>query len=75
MSPEIMHVDSIITPPPGVTSNFDNPVSRENEIYIASGVFLPLMTGFLILRVYTRMKFSRQLGADDCEFQSGIYDR
>ena len=55
-------------PPPGVTSNFENPYSLavlpRGFIYAT----LPPMVLFLGLRFYTRIKITRQVGIDDCQF-------
>ncbi|KAI1243895.1 hypothetical protein MGN70_013762 [Eutypa lata] len=42
-------------PPPGVTSNFENPESLVRVNYIAMGVAIPLTTVFFTLRAYTRI--------------------
>ena len=59
-------------PPEGVTSNFENPYSLavlpRGFIYAT----LPPMVVFLGLRFYTRIKISRKVGIDDCEFLSGM---
>ncbi len=55
-------------PPAGVTSNFENPYSLavlpRGFIYAT----LPPMLVFLGLRFYTRIKITRNVGVDDCEF-------
>ncbi|KAI0894988.1 hypothetical protein F4806DRAFT_503391 [Annulohypoxylon nitens] len=43
------------SPPPGVTSNFDNPETLVNKNNIAMGVSIPLITIFFFLRVYVRL--------------------
>lgn len=59
-------------PPEGVTSNFENPYSLavlpRGFIYAT----LPPMVVFLGLRFYTRIKISRKVGIDDCEFSPEV---
>lgn len=57
----------LMQPPPGVTSNFINPPSLANVIIAVQAVFLTLMLGLVILRIYTRAYLTRSLGWDDCE--------
>lgn len=54
-------------PPPGVTPNFENPVSIWSEIVPSNLVGLSLATAFLCMRIYTRVVVSRAPGWDDCE--------
>jgi hypothetical protein len=57
-----------IPPPPGVTSNFDDPESRAwlpRNLMIA---FITLMVVTIALRLLARFKIKQRLGADDCEF-------
>lgn len=54
-------------PPPGVTPNFINPPSIGNTIIVVNVVFLTLMLGFVILRIYTKGVLTRSLGWDDCK--------
>ncbi len=54
-------------PPPGVRPNFDNPVSRANQVQIATGLTAPPMALLMALRIYSRLA-SKSWGADDCTF-------
>ena len=54
-------------PSSGVTPNFINPPSIGNAIIVVNVVFLTLMLGFVILRIYTKGVFTRSLGWDDCK--------
>jgi hypothetical protein len=53
------------TPPPGVISNFVNPVSSSPACRIVIFITLPLMIFFLALRVYVRQYRARAASADD----------
>lgn len=53
-------------PPPGVTPNLENPLSRAHNVIIVNAVFLTFATFFVMLRVYTRAFISRAWGSDDC---------
>lgn len=55
-------------PPPGVTPNFEDPVSVAYRVYptIALGSFLSI--SFLALRIYTKVRIIRKFGLDDGEF-------
>ncbi|KAI1814029.1 hypothetical protein GGS20DRAFT_550281 [Poronia punctata] len=48
-----------LPPPPGVTSNFEHPVSLKEQNNIAIGVSIPLTTIFFLVRVYTRIWIKR----------------
>lgn len=56
-----------IPPPPGITSNFDHPVSLKGVMNIAMGVAIPLTTVFFLLRTYVRIWIKRQWIGEDCE--------
>ncbi|KAI9755494.1 MAG: hypothetical protein M1815_004907 [Lichina confinis] len=52
-------------PPPGVTSNFVDPVSRA-DIHAWVSIISPIVAGiFFLLRMYTRIFITRVLGWDD----------
>ncbi|KAJ3560660.1 hypothetical protein NPX13_g9228 [Xylaria arbuscula] len=53
-----------LAPPPGVTPNFVDPDTREHLPKITAYVTLPPMVLLLVLRFYTRLKFTA-LGVDD----------
>lgn len=57
-------------PPPGVTPNFDNPMSRGGPIIVVNIISLLLSTCVLFLRVYTRRFIVRLMDLSDCK-QSG----
>ncbi|KAI1181214.1 hypothetical protein F4777DRAFT_526343 [Nemania sp. FL0916] len=48
-----------LPPPPGVTSNFDHPLTLKRQNNIAIGVSIPLTTIFFFLRAYTRIWIKR----------------
>ncbi|OTA70409.1 hypothetical protein K449DRAFT_460184 [Hypoxylon sp. EC38] len=51
-----------MTPPPGVTPNFDEPFSIAPACRIITGVTMGFMYCFLALRVYTRWWLTRRFG-------------
>ncbi|KAL8654919.1 MAG: hypothetical protein Q9226_003243 [Calogaya cf. arnoldii] len=54
-----------LPPPPGVRSNFDNPVTRGPDVVIASSICLTLMLSLVVMRFYTKIAIKRKLGWDD----------
>ena len=54
-------------PPKGIVPNLINPESRDNQVYIISGVFMGLMLVFLALRIYAKIGIQKARGWDDCE--------
>ncbi|MCJ1266643.1 hypothetical protein MMC22_006528 [Lobaria immixta] len=52
-------------PPPGVTSNFDNPESRAYETVIVFTIYLTIMMSIFLLRIYSKIFVTRSLGWDD----------
>jgi hypothetical protein len=54
-----------VTPPTGVTPNFDNPPSKAFIYYIVASISTALMTFFVILRLYVRSRITRALWWDD----------
>lgn len=56
-----------MTPPDGVTSNFVDPESRASATRIVICIALALMSLFLVLRVYSRLKTRGTFEVDDCE--------
>ncbi|RWA08420.1 hypothetical protein EKO27_g6692 [Xylaria grammica] len=54
-----------LPPPPGVTSNFEHPVSLKEQNNIAIGVAIPFLTIFFTLRVYTRIWIRRSWILED----------
>ncbi|KAI0973737.1 hypothetical protein F4678DRAFT_459226 [Xylaria arbuscula] len=54
-----------LPPPPGVTSNFEHPVTLKQKNNIAIGIAVPLTTIFFLLRVYTRIWIKRTWIVED----------
>jgi len=54
-------------PPPGVVPNFVDPPSRDYLVKTIYYVTLPLIVLATVGRLYTRIKFMRIFGADDCK--------
>lgn len=52
-------------PPPGQTSNFDDPQTRGPLFIITSSVFLAIMWIILILRIYSKVRIIRKFWWDD----------
>jgi len=65
--PEMLAQLPALQPPPGVVPNFVNPQSIAHQTRTAIYVTLPLMLLFLVLRLYTRLRILRAVGADDCK--------
>ncbi|KUI66481.1 hypothetical protein VM1G_02343 [Cytospora mali] len=55
----------VMAPPPGVVSNFVNPVSLAPMCLAVITVTLSLMILFVALRFYARLRMSHAMGADD----------
>lgn len=55
-----------LTPPPGVTSNFDNPKTLKSSFVAVNASFLSLMVFVVAIRIYSRGVIARVLGWDDC---------
>lgn len=66
LDPEMLMHIPVHPPPPGVTSNFIDPLSRAYQTRIAIGVMLALMVPLLFLRLYTRLRVTKTFGLDDC---------
>lgn len=54
-----------IAPPPGVTSNFENPVSHDSVNIVFHTICISLATVFLVMRFYTRYFILHWLAWDD----------
>lgn len=52
-------------PPPGQTSNFNNPESRGPAIITVCSVFVGIMWPILVLRLYSKVWVIRSFGWDD----------
>lgn len=60
-------IEMIHYSPPGVTPNFVNPPSIIALTDIGPGVVFPIVTIFVLLRLYTKRFINRTgLGAEDC---------
>lgn len=57
---------SAMPPPPGVTSNFEDPVTLGPIWRATICVSVALAVVSLALRLYTRLYVTRSIGADDC---------
>ena len=55
-----------LLPPPGVTSNFINPVSHGPALVITSAVCITLMIICVTIRLYTKFYIRKTWGWDDC---------
>jgi hypothetical protein len=58
---------TILDPPPRVTPNFTNPVSRVHLVYISTGICIPLVLFFATLRFYAKLKIMKAKVWSDCE--------
>lgn len=58
----------VILPPPGVIPDFEHPESRGYQIILANAILFPLVTLFVVLRIYTRAIIVRNVGSDDCKY-------
>ena len=55
----------IMAPPPGFTSNFDNPESEVKPIVATDSVMLTFTVLFVAVRLYTKTRITRNFGVDD----------
>jgi hypothetical protein len=62
---QLMHIP-LMPPPPGITSNFNDPPTRGKQTQIAIAVTLSFMIPLLILRIRTRLRYHKAFGLDDC---------
>jgi hypothetical protein len=62
-----MAVTPAATPPHGLDSNFDDPPSKAEAVYIVMSVCLGLVTLLVAIRIYTRARITKSLWWDDCE--------
>ena len=53
------------TPPEGVVPNFDNPVTRDTEIYVGMGICIGITVVFVTLRLYVKLAVTHMWGWDD----------
>jgi hypothetical protein len=71
MSPEMLAAlanSPAGVPPLGISPNFDNPPSKDQEMLVLNVVFLPLMLLAVVMRLLVKAKFIHQFGWDDCRF-------
>ena len=54
-------------PPLGVQPNFDNPPSKDEQMLVLNGVFLPLMLIAVTMRLVVKARVIKQFGWDDCK--------
>lgn len=65
MTPELLAKTPAGKPPPGVVPNFIDPPSRAPRATAAIVVLLTVMVVILSMRMYSKSRFSRNLGMDD----------
>ncbi|EPE32138.1 hypothetical protein GLAREA_12220 [Glarea lozoyensis ATCC 20868] len=63
--PEFLNTIPAAQPPPGVISNFLNPAENRIGCRLAVYITLPMAIISLIMRIYTRLRISGGIGADD----------
>ena len=56
-----------LQPPPGITSNFENPPSIQNIGYATAAICLFFTTLAVGLRILTRIHVDRTLKLEDCQ--------
>lgn len=54
-------------PPLGVVTNFEDPPSKAQTVYIVMSICLVLVTLLVAIRVYTRARITKSLWWDDCK--------
>ena len=57
-----------LPPPPGVKSNFDNPVTQDAALIKVNAVFIALMLPMIVIRIYSKAFISHTLWWDDCKY-------
>jgi len=68
LPPEVLASYPVDAPPPGITSNFDNPESQAHIVATAIYATLPLTLIIMSMAVYSRLTQFGSLKGDDCEF-------
>ena len=69
MPPGMDYGELPLSPPPkGVIPNLVDPVSRDYQVYIISGVFTGLMLLFLAMRLYAKLGIQKTRTWDDCKW-------
>lgn len=56
----------VVTPPPGVTPNFDAPNPNGTALIVVSIIAIVCTTTVVAARLYTKAFLTRALGWDDC---------
>lgn len=64
---------SAAQPPEGVTSNFVDPPSLAIVYRVTIYIFMPLMSGLVVLRLGTRVRQMHKLVADDCKYSMTMH--
>lgn len=59
-------------PPAGVSPNFVNPPSNAKYNVLCQAVCIPVITVFVVLRLYTRVFIHRKITGDDCKLSDLI---
>jgi len=54
-------------PPPGIQPNLENPPSKDQQMLVLNGIFLPLMLIAVTMRLVVKARFVKQFGWDDCK--------
>jgi hypothetical protein len=57
----------LLPPPPGVTPDFDNPISIAYRLVITIAICLSTSTIVVLLRLYTKSFIVHTISADDCK--------
>ena len=55
-----------LLPPPGITTNFNHPLSHAEHLIIACAICLPAMLVSVTVRFYTKLYIKHVWGLDDC---------
>jgi hypothetical protein len=58
---------ALLPPPPGVTPDFDHPVSIAYRLVITIAICLSASTIAILLRLYTKFFIIHIVGVDDCK--------
>ena len=69
LSPAALSKTPAVSPPPGVTSNFDGPNPLEATIITVTSVFMGLAFFFVGIRAYTKIKIYGRGSWDDRNFR------
>jgi hypothetical protein len=63
-------VDDILSWPP---ANLQNPEVRGPAILVLTFIFVPLLVILVLLRVYTRLRLTKNFGADDVAIVAAVF--